>query len=185
MKESHEELKERARRWLEEREYSVWEEIDIGSRRVDILGIKPSSPGDIVGIECGEINNKTPPPEGITIFHLPYGSSEPYRWEPPVSLGTPTPLRLPAPLESLVSSPPSADTSQVCFHKRTYKVRKGTSGKSGRSLEISLPAILEDSGVLKAGDEVEVLFNGLIVIVPPGESLSPKKLAQVIELAKE
>ena len=71
------------------------------------------------------------------------------------------------------------------FRKRIYKVRKGTSGKSGRSLEVSLPAVLEDSGILKAGDEVEVLFNGLIVIIPPGESLSPKKLAQVIELAKE
>ena len=71
------------------------------------------------------------------------------------------------------------------FHKKIYKVRRGTSGKSGKSLEISLPAVLEDNGVLKAGDEVEVLFNGLIIIVPPGESLNPKKLSQVIELARE
>ena len=71
------------------------------------------------------------------------------------------------------------------FHKKAYKVRRGTGGKNKRGLEISLPAALEDDGILKAGDEVEVLFDSFVVVVPPGESLNPKKLTQAIELAKE
>ena len=71
------------------------------------------------------------------------------------------------------------------FHKKAYKIRRGTGGKNKRGIEISLPASLENDGILKVGDEVDVLFNSFVVIVPPGESLNPKRLAQVIELAKE
>lgn len=68
------------------------------------------------------------------------------------------------------------------FHRKKYKVRPST---TGRGLEVTLPSMLKDDGVLKVGDEVEVLFDSFVVISPPGESLDPKKLASVIELARK
>ena len=80
---SHKELKKKARHWLEEMGYFVLEEINIGRRVVDVLGIKFNDPDDMIGVECGEITNVTASPEDIVIFHWPYGNLKPYRWKSP------------------------------------------------------------------------------------------------------
>ena len=70
------------------------------------------------------------------------------------------------------------------FHSKTYKVRPST---TVGGLEISLPSSLKDDGILKVGDEVEILFShdGFIVIPLLGQVLDPKKLCFAIELARE
>ena len=67
------------------------------------------------------------------------------------------------------------------FHKKRYKVRPST---TGRGLEVTLPSSLKDDGILKVGDEVEILFDSFVVIAPPGQALDPQKLASVIDLAR-
>ena len=79
-RDSHDDAKYRARCWLERMGYFVLEEVNIGNRIIDVLGIRLNSPRNVIGIECGRITNKKPPPENMVIFHLPYGNFEPYRW---------------------------------------------------------------------------------------------------------
>ena len=79
-RDSHDDAKYRARQWLERMGYFVLEEVNIGNRIVDVLGIRLGSPKDVIGVECGRITNKKPPPENMVIFHLPYGDFEPHRW---------------------------------------------------------------------------------------------------------
>ena len=68
------------------------------------------------------------------------------------------------------------------FHKKRYRIRAST---TGRGLEVTLPSSLKDDGILKVGDEVEVLFDSFIVIAPPGQALDAQKLASAIELARQ
>ena len=75
----HKELKERARLWLESFGYFVREEVNIGNRVIDVLGVKPGLP--TIGVECGYLTNREEPPEDINIFFLPYGSERPYYWK--------------------------------------------------------------------------------------------------------
>ena len=124
---SHRKLKEKARQWLEGMGYSVQEEVNIGNRRVDILGTRPDSPKDMIGVECGEITNETPPPEDIVIFHLPYGGSEPYRWEPPAS-----------PKSSILSR--IERTASTMFEnalRREYQIRVPVEGR--KSFTVTMP----------------------------------------------
>ena len=64
------------------------------------------------------------------------------------------------------------------FYRKIYKVRKSTQGKVG--MEVTMPAELRHAGVLKPGDQVELLYDNIIVILPNGIRVDHKKLKEAI-----
>jgi len=67
------------------------------------------------------------------------------------------------------------------FHKKTYTVRKSTSGKG---LEVTLPTALQNDGILNWKDKVDIYFSDIVIIVPVGQrQLDLQKLPHAIELA--
>lgn len=86
--ETHGDLKQKARQWLELFGYLTKEEVWIGNRRVDVFGEKRGCIS--IGIECGNIHNCSPSPSNhIVLFHLPYNATKPRRWEPVGKRSTP------------------------------------------------------------------------------------------------